>query len=79
MQTFASNSSHYLDITEMSHIDFDDSKDVDRNETKEDNIAKYIEVAGLDNVEVKEHIANEDYDTGMYDLIVKSAKPHEGR
>ena len=73
MQTFVSNSSHYLDITEMSHVDFDDSKDVIRDKTKEDTIAKDIEVVNLDDDEgeMKEHIVNEDYDTSKYFYTVK--------
>ena len=73
MQTFVSNSSHYLDITEMSHVDFDDPKDVNRHETKEDTIAKDIEVVDLDDGETKEHFVNEneDYDKSKYFFIVR--------
>ena len=65
--------SHYLDITEMSHVDFDDSKDVIRDKTKEDTIAKDIEVVNLDDDEgeMKKHIVNEDYDTSKYFYTVK--------
>ena len=70
MQTFASNSSHYLDITEMSHVDFDEPKDVIRNETKEDTIAKDIKVVDLDDDEMKVDIVNKDYDTSKYFFTV---------
>ena len=77
MQTFASDSSHYLDITEMSHVDFDEPKHVTRNETNTDNIVgKDIEVVNLDDGEIKDHLVNdnEDFDPSKYSLIAKSKK-----